>query len=104
MEKQDIEFFKKEFNRIHVKLNKLMQEQITTQNKETWVKVGLIKKLTGWNRRDLEYARMNSLVKAFKRKGQMNYLLESLNPMFIKVEYRTDNTGKQAKEHSNAEH
>lgn len=82
---------KKEFDRLHRKLNLIIENQNAVADasaKKTWVKVGVIQKLTGWGKRDLEVARKNGLVKVVRRKGQIEYLLESLNPMYIKEEFR----------------
>lgn len=51
--------------------------------KETWVKVGVIKALTGWNQSELRRARDNNLVKMKRKNQKIFYLLESLHPDFI---------------------
>lgn len=52
--------------------------------KQTWVSVGIVQDLTGWNNKALEKARKNSLVQ-FKKNDRNGivYLLESIPEMFI---------------------
>lgn len=52
--------------------------------KKTLVKVNEIKKVTGWNRRDLEKARELGWVTMVRDNGKIYYILESLNENFIK--------------------
>ncbi len=51
---------------------------------QTWVKVGWIKQLTGWNKEQLRRARMEGLITMERRADGIYYCLESLNEKFIK--------------------
>lgn len=71
---------KQEFERLNKKLNTIM----AAQKKETWIGVGFLTELTGWNGEKLRQARNQGLVK-WKREGsRWWYLLESLPEVFIK--------------------
>lgn len=67
--------------------NRLEKQQqpvfIQGMQRETWVKVGIIQKLTNWDKYDLRQARLTNLVVSKKEDGKISYLLESLHPMFI---------------------
>lgn len=52
--------------------------------KRTWCKVSVITELTGWNNQQMYKARENGLVEYRKKNGGFEYLLESINPVFIK--------------------
>jgi hypothetical protein len=69
--------------RIDGKLSALLQE-VKKPPVETWVKVSIIQSLTGWDKEGMRTARMNGLVKMKREKGEIFYLLESLNEIFIK--------------------
>lgn len=71
----------KYLKRIDEKLNNLLSEK----KRRTWVKVGIIKELTGWNNRSMDKARKNNLVELRNINGKIEYLLESIHPMFIKL-------------------
>jgi len=71
---------KQEFNRLHAKLNNLM----AAQKKETWIKVGFLTELTGWNNEKLRQAREQGIVKRKKTPEGWFYLLESVPEQFIK--------------------
>lgn len=55
------------------------------KKKGTWVKVGFVTDLTGWDREKLRQAREQGLVE-FKEDAKLGrvYNLESIPPMFIK--------------------
>ncbi len=61
-----------------------IERHLAVKPKSTWVKVSVIQELTGWNSRFMEKARINGLVKQRKSANGIEYLLESVNPMFIK--------------------
>jgi hypothetical protein len=51
---------------------------------ETWVRVGWVTDLTGWNKEKLRQAREQGLVE-FKEDGKSYlYKLESIHPLFLK--------------------
>lgn len=55
-----------------------------TKKEGTWVRVGWITDLTGWNKEKLRQAREQGLVE-FKEEGKSyKYKLESIHPLFIK--------------------
>ncbi|TKK66724.1 hypothetical protein FC093_16960 [Ilyomonas limi] len=81
---------KKEFARVHSKLNHLI-EKLPPVPKETWVSVDVISQVTGWHRNDFLNARRNKLVKYRTVEGrtrELEYLLESIHPMFLLERYR----------------
>jgi len=94
----DKDYFKKEFTRLHSKLDFLIKKQSPPPpppppSKETWVGVGIIVDVTGWNRRTLEKARRNKIVRFRRKEGTitaLEYLLESVDPMFLKEQYRSN--------------
>lgn len=58
---------------------------IASEKKKTWVKVGFVTDLTGWDHEKMRQAREQGLVE-FKddaTKGRL-YNLDSINPIFIK--------------------
>ena len=62
-------------------LRLLKQEKL----KQTWVKVGVITDLTGWNFKSMAKAREQGLVKFRKDKNDcFEYLLQSIDQVFIK--------------------
>lgn len=70
---------KTQIKRMDAKLTAILNRP----KKQTWVKVGIVQDLTGWNKRALEKARENNLVQ-FKKEGtSMLYLLESIPELFI---------------------
>lgn len=71
---------KQEFNRLNAKLNTLMG----SSKKETWVKVGFVTDLTGWDREKLRQARDQGLIEFKKTKDGWFYKLESIPEVFIK--------------------
>jgi hypothetical protein len=72
---------KAHFERINKKLNLLLE----TQMKETWVSVGWITDLTGWDYNRMRQARDQGIVKYKKERGRFLYLLESLPKIIIKT-------------------
>lgn len=58
----------------------LRNELRSVKTKETWVGVGAVTELTGWEGEKLRWARNNNLIKFDKEKG---YLLESIPELFI---------------------
>lgn len=71
---------KREFERLNKKLN-----QMVASKKETWVTVGWITDLTGWDNEKMRQARENNIIE-FRRSdtGGWLYKLESLPEIFIK--------------------
>lgn len=76
-----------QFNRINAKLNKLME----AQKKETWVKVGFVTMLTGWDHEKIRQARDQEIIewKIDPAKGRL-YKLESIPEMFILKTQKSD--------------
>lgn len=66
-----------------LKVDKRIAQRIP-QVKETWVKVGVVKELTGWDKKKMQRARENNLIKQRKDDKGIWYLLESIHEMFIK--------------------
>lgn len=61
---------------------KIIRNILSKPAKETWVSVYVIKDITIWKGREqMRKARENGLVKYDSKKG---YLLESINPLFLK--------------------
>jgi hypothetical protein len=75
---------KREFNRIHEKLNMLIEKQLKEKEPQTWIKVGLVQKLTGWDKHMLYRARRSNIIKFKKGENGMVYLLESIPEQLIK--------------------
>jgi len=67
-----------QLKRIDSKLTALLQEK-KKPAKETWVKVGIITSLTGWNNEGMRKARLNGLIDWKKTDSGFWYLLESLD-------------------------
>ncbi len=84
---------RKEFDRLHDKLNFLIQKE--GPRTKTWVKVGFISHLTGWKKYELKRAREQGLIKMKRTDEGVFYLLESLDKKFIIVE-RVENRPKIA--------
>lgn len=61
-----------------------IERHLNVKPRRTWVKVSVITELTGWDSRFLEKARINGLIEQRKGVNGIEYLLESINPMFIK--------------------
>ena len=76
----DIEL-KRRFDRIDKKLSLLLQQQ---KKSETWVKVSSVQELTGWNRDQLRRMRDHGVIVSKKNDKGIWYLLESINPLFLK--------------------
>lgn len=77
----------KSIKRIENKINNInpLAEKTETKSpqRETWVKLGVIKKLTGWDWKDMIKARASNLVKMKRTEEGIFYLLESLHPAYI---------------------
>lgn len=58
--------------------------RLSTGKRKTWVKASDIKKLTGWDNEKMRRNREAGIIHFEKRKDGFFYLLESLNPVFIK--------------------
>lgn len=71
-------------------VNEKLSMLLRNQSRETWVKVHVVQRLTGWDKRDLQMARDENLVK-FKSvmsegenpKQIFMYVLESIPPAFL---------------------
>lgn len=80
---QDAEI-KSLLKRVDSKLTALLNKP----KKETWVKAGIITDLTGWKGKKLSEARKEKLIQVKEvgtGTGKYVYLIESLNPVFIKT-------------------
>ncbi len=66
------------------RINEKISNLQATSKKKTWVKVGVIRALTGWDNRKLYQARQNNLIE-FKvdLEGKLVYCLESIHPFFL---------------------
>jgi len=81
MTPNDMEYIKSQFKSLHEKI-KLLTEKA---EKRSWVKVGFIMQVTGWDAQGMRKARENGLVKRRRSKEKgIEYLLESIPDMFIK--------------------
>ena len=76
------EELKQRLDRIDTKLSLLLQEKKKATT--TWVKVSTVMALTGWNRYEMQRMRKFGIVQYKKDKGGFWYLLESINPIFVK--------------------
>lgn len=56
---------------------------------ETWVKPGWVTDLTGWRKEKLRMAREQGLIKYKEEGSRYVYLLESINPIFLKNQIQT---------------
>lgn len=74
-----IEQLKQQVARLERKINGLIEEK----RKQTWVKVGMVTALTGWNKRTLAQMRTAGIVK-WKKDNGIWYLLESVPREFYK--------------------
>ncbi|MHA4844468.1 hypothetical protein ACX0G7_09900 [Flavitalea antarctica] len=70
---------KKYLDRINQKVSLILENQ----NKETWVSVGWIHDLTGWDNQRMRRARDQGIIKWKKDGTHFLYLLESIPPQFI---------------------
>jgi hypothetical protein len=68
--------------RIDSKLTHIISKPV--KSPETWVKSTVIIKLTGWTYEEMRAARNHTYVSWKKDEKGFWYLLESLNPVFIK--------------------
>lgn len=66
--------------RIESKLDALLQ----AKQKQTLVKASVITELTKWSYEEMRRAKINGYVKQKKTDKGIFYVLESLNPVFIK--------------------
>lgn len=65
-------------------LNRYVDFQRQQKRKETWIKVGEVRRLTGWDYRKMEKARECRMVDFKKDKeGKMWYLLESIPAEYL---------------------
>jgi hypothetical protein len=66
-------------------VSELRKEKLKEERKETWVKVGTIQRLTIWHdKKELDRARREGLLKQRKGSNGIEYLLESIPEQFIK--------------------
>lgn len=68
---------------IEKKIDRLLRER-RQNSTPTWVKVGLITKLTGWDHEGMRKARENGLVRFRKSNGGFLYHMESIPEQFLK--------------------
>jgi hypothetical protein len=61
-----------------------IEKHLEAKRTRTWVKVGIVHELTGWDREGMRKARESNLIKQRKGVNGIEYLLESIPPMFIK--------------------
>jgi hypothetical protein len=82
----------KSVKRIEDKVTKLVmgnKDNVYANSRQTWVRVSVITEVTGWDKAKLRKARLNNLVLTRKTvDNRIEYLLESINPMFLKSEFR----------------
>lgn len=72
-------------DRMNTILSNMQKEKMKEVPTETWVKVSTIRELTVWdNKRKLEKARREGLLIQRKGGNGIEYLLESINSLFIK--------------------
>lgn len=72
-------------DRLNQMVSDMRKERLKDERKETWVKVGTIQELTVWDdKRKLERARKEGLLKQRKGANGIEYLIESIDPLFIK--------------------
>lgn len=64
-------------------LNRYVDYERTAKRKETWVKVGIIRQLTGWDKEKMRNARLFGTVVFKKEGGVFFYLVESVAPQLI---------------------
>jgi hypothetical protein len=75
----------KKVDNLNRMVSELRKEKLKEERKETWVRVGTIQRLTVWNdKRELERARREGLLKQRKSEKGIEYLLESIPEQFIK--------------------
>lgn len=80
----ELDDIKRTITRMDHKLTALLNQP----KKETWVRAGVITDLTGWTGKKLAEARKDKLVQVKEvgtGTGKYVYLIESLNPVFIKT-------------------
>ena len=61
-----------------------IERHLNVKPKSTWVKISIIQDLTGWDKEGMRKARINGLVKQRRGSNGIEYLLESINPIFLK--------------------
>lgn len=61
-----------------------IERQLNVKPRRTWVKVAVIQEVTKWDKEGLRRARINGLVEQRKGTNGIEYLLESIHPMFVK--------------------
>lgn len=72
-------------DRLNQMVSDMRKEKLKELPKETWVKVSTIRLLTVWDdKRKLEKARKEGLLKQRKSSNGIEYLLESIPEIFIK--------------------
>lgn len=77
-----------EIKRLLVRVDSKLTALLNKPKKETWVKAGVITDLTGWKGKKLYEARQDKLIKyreVGEGAGKYVYLIESLNPVFLKT-------------------
>ena len=76
------EILLKKVERIERKLDLLLREKKTEEQKVTWVKVSTVMDLTGWDKDKVRRMVRDGLVVRKKENGFW-YMLESINQVFI---------------------
>ncbi len=66
------------------KIEKLIKNNRPTVAKKSWVKIGIVKQLTNWNKEQMRKARENGLIRHRRGSNGIEYLLESIDEKFIK--------------------
>lgn len=64
-------------------IDRKLDQLLKQRSKKTWVSVGIITDITGWDKEYMRKARENGLVKFKNEDGSFKYLLESIPEIFI---------------------
>lgn len=86
-----IEVLTKKVDNLNRMVSDMRKEKMKEEKKETWVKVGTVRELTVWdNKRKLDKARREGLLKQRKGSNGIEYLLDNINPIFFKQSKQYD--------------
>lgn len=80
-----IELLTKKVDHLNRLVSDMAKQKLKEERRETWVRVGTIRELTPWtDKRKLEKARREGLLKQRRSENGIEYLLESIPEIFIK--------------------
>jgi hypothetical protein len=80
-----IQALTKKVDHLNRMVSDMRKEKLKDERKETWVRVGTIRELTPWtDKRKLEKARREGLLKQRRGANGIEYLLESIPEIFLK--------------------